>query len=161
MKYLLKVIKYFITFILLTLILVLVIVLTSNGQMSFTDALSPETGLWRGNNLYLILAFFALMAGVYPALNTLKKEVYITGTFNDNKEKISTAFENLGYALVEEDGEMLVYRKSKPFVRLMRSFDDKVIVTKGDSSIIIKGLRKDVMRLVSYISYTCNPRDEQ
>lgn len=158
MKYLIKSIKYFFTFIFLTFLFVCFFVLTSNGTMTIAQALDPETGLWRGNSLYLIIAFFALIAAIYPSLMFVRKEVYVTGSYADNEEKINEAFTGLGYKKVSEDDQTAVYRKASAFVRFMRLYEDEITITKGESPLYVKGLRKDILRVASIINYTCNPK---
>ena len=101
------------------------------------------------------------MAAIYPALSYVKKEALITGTYEENKEKILSVFENYGYEIVSEDDQTVTIRIKNKMTRFMRMYEDKVIITKGESPLILNGYRRDIEKLARGIQYVAFKREEE
>ncbi len=153
MRYIIRSIKYLLWLIVLCSLLIIVLVLTTKN-IPLSKVFDPEVGLFiQEGAAWKMIAFFFAIAAIYPAISFVKKEAFINGTFESNKEKIEKVLDDLGYVLVSENEESITYRIAKPFTRFMRMYEDKVTITKGDSPLIINGFRKDIYRIARGIEY--------
>lgn len=160
MKYALRSLKYFFSFALVFGLVLVILVLTTEGATMAT-IFSPETGMFKAGSFPKILVFFVAVAAIYPALSYVKKEAFITGTYQENEETIKRVFNNYGYELVSEDEESATYRIKSKFTRFMRMYEDAIVITKGESPLILSGYRRDIFRLASGIQYAALKRDEE
>lgn len=159
MKYLVRSFKSLLWIVSIFAIMVLILILV-NDQMSF-DNLFQEGGMFKEGSGWKLIAFFVLASAVYPALSYVKKETFVYGTFESNRDKIIEVFTRMEYVLVREDSETATFRKAKALTRFMRQYEDAVTITKGESPLILSGIRKDIVRLASGIEYaTRNPEEE-
>lgn len=160
MKYLLRSVKYFISFSALFFLVVVVLVLTTEGA-TLSSVFAPETGMFKEGSLPKIIALFIAVAAFYPFLSYVKKEVFITGTYEENEETIQKVFENYGYELICQDSMTATYRIRSKFTRFMRMYEDAVIITKGESPLILSGYRRDIFKLASGIQYAALKETEE
>ncbi len=151
-KYLIRSLKYLVWFAALFFIFIFIIVLVSN-QYSFNDLFSAENGMFKPGSLPKIIVFFIAIAAIYPALSFVKKEVIISKTFDDHRERIFEIFKSYGYCFVSEDEESVTFRIEKPYLRFMRMYEDQITLTKGEAPLILNGMRKEITRLASAIEY--------
>jgi hypothetical protein len=160
MKYLLRSVKYFFSFICVFAIVIAILVLTTEGA-TLETVFSPENGMFKAGSFPKIMVFFVAVAALYPSLSYIKKEAFITGTYEENEETIRRVFDNYGYELVSEDSEMATFRIKSKLTRFMRMYEDAITITKGESPLILSGYRRDLFRLASGIQYAALKRDEQ
>ncbi|MFA7116095.1 MAG: hypothetical protein WC140_02510 [Bacteroidales bacterium] len=162
MKYFVRSLKYFLWFILIFIIIMIVLITTTKGY-NLTDLnriFDPEVGLFKENSLWKILVFFAAVSGVYPLMAFSKKDVYINGTYEDNKEMIASVFNDRGYEVIEETPNMIKYRLRSKGTRFMRLYEDAVVLIKNNDFITLSGFRKDIIRIDSYITMVSKKEDE-
>lgn len=160
MKYLIRSIKYCISFAILFFLIIVVLVLTTDGA-SLATVFSPEAGMFKEGALPKIIIFFIAVAALYPALSYVKKETFITGTYAENEDAIIRVFENYGYELVSQDEESATFRIRNKFTRFMRMYEDAIVITKGESPLILSGYRRDIFKLASGIQYAALKREEE
>lgn len=160
MKYLLRSVKYFFSFALVFALVIVILVLTTEGA-TLSTVFSPENGLFKAGSFPKIMIFFVAVAAIYPGLSYIKKEAFITGTYQENEEKIHMVFENYGYELVSEDDETATFRIRSKMTRFMRMYEDAIVITKGESPLILSGYRRDIFRLASGIQYAALKREEE
>ncbi len=158
MKYFLRSVKYLITLVIFLAVFIAIMVLFSKN-MSFSQIFDPEVGLFRANQGWKMLGFLAVFAAIYPLISFIKKDVTFNGSFADKKAAIMEIFVNQGYVPISEDSDNIIFRKAKKGARLSRMFEDKVILTKGDSIVTLDGYRKDIYRLASGIEYAISRED--
>ncbi len=151
-KYLLRVVKSYISFVFVLLLIISILVLIT-PEYSFDMIFKNEGGVFRENSWPRILALFGVLALIYPGLTYVKKEVLIEGTFEENRNQIIGVFENANYDCVGEDDEKVYFRQRSAFTRLMRLYEDEVTITKGEAPLILTGARKEIIRLASGILY--------
>lgn len=159
MKYLLRSVKYFFSFALMFFFILVILVLTTKDA-SFATIFSPETGMFKAGSLPKIIIFFVAVAAIYPAMSYVKKECFITGTYEENEEAILKVFDNYGYELVSQDSEIATFRIKNKFTRFMRMYEDAITITKGESPLILNGYRRDIFKLASGIQYVALKREE-
>lgn len=160
MRYFIRSVKYLVWFVAVFAIIISIFVLTS-ADMTFDRVFSPEGGLFKPNALPQLIAFFVLFSAIYPALSFMKKEVFIGGSFEECRDKIISAFTEYGYELVNEDDNEMTFRIKKPFIRFMRMYEDAITITKDESPLILKGMRKEIFRLASAIEFTTRNQESE
>lgn len=151
-KYLIRIVKSFIFFIIVMLLIVSLIVLIT-PEYSFDMIFKNEGGVFKEGSWPQILALFGALSLIYPGLTYVKKEVLIEGTFEENRNHIIGIFENANYVCVKEDEEKVYFRQNSGFTRMMRLFEDEVTITKGEAPLILSGARKEIIKLASGIVY--------
>lgn len=160
MKYLIRSIKYFFSFAIMFFIVVIVLTSTTEG-VTLSSAFSPESGLFKDGSLPKIIALFIAVAAFYPFISYIKKEAFITGEYKDNEEAILKVFENYGYELVTQDRETATFRIKNKFTRFMRMYEDAVVITKGESPLILSGYRRDIFKIASGIQHAALREDSE
>lgn len=159
LKYAIRVVKSFIFFIAVLLILLSVIILIT-PEYSFDMLFSDQGEILKAGSWPKILVMFALFASIYPALSYVRKETVIKGTSEENRAVIMKVFESRRYFLSKEDDEMFHFRQKSAFTRFLRLFEDEVTLTKGESPLILSGIRKEIIRISSDITYlSCKSED--
>lgn len=161
MKYLLRSIKYFLFFSLLFFIFTAIMVLFTDGT-TFENVFRLKGSILFPSDYAMlkILALFLAVAAIYPSLAFVKKEAFIGGTFDENKNKIIGVFDNAGYMLENEDDEVLSFRIKNGFNRFSRLYEDRITITKDENPLILTGYRKDIFRLASAIEYATRREEE-
>lgn len=159
MKYLLRSVKYFFSFVCVFALVIAILVLTTEGA-TLDTVFSPENGMFKAGSFPKIMIFFVAVAAIYPALSYVKKEAFITGTYSENEEAIKKVFSNYGYEMVSEDEESVTFRIKSGMTRFMRMYEDAIVITKGESPLILSGYRRDIFRLASGIQYACFKNEE-
>ena len=149
-KYLIRIVKSFIFFMIVLLLMVGLIVLIT-PEYSFDMIFKNEGGVFKEGSWPQILALFGALSLIYPGITYVKKEVLFEGTFEEKRNLITGVFECAGYICVKEDDEKLYFRQRNSFTRMMRLFEDEVTITKGEAPLILSGARQAIMRLSSAI----------
>ena len=158
LKYIVRVFKSLIWFLVLFCIIVAIIVLLI-PEYSF-DMIFKEGGLFVPGSEVKILILFTAISLIYPSVKYVKKEAFIHGTFEENRDKIFDIFAQMGYVFVKEDNETVTFRLKKKFLRFMRMFEDSITITKNGTPLIIRGDKKEIVRLSDRITYAVNSTDE-
>ena len=142
MKYLIRAVKYFFYFALLTatIIYALVLIGAVEGNINAIFEGGYEA-LWK------IAAFFAAVAAVYPNLAFIRREIPATGNFSDLKDEITEYMQDRRYELESADNSTLCFRIKGTAGRLAKMYEDRITITSTLGGIRIEGLRKDVIRL--------------
>lgn len=160
LKYIIRVIKSLIWFIILFAIIVTVIVLIV-PEYHFDMIFKEPGGLFKPGAEYKILILFIVISALYPLVKYVKKEAVIRGTFEENRDKIVEVFNKLGYELVSEDAEKASFRLAKKSIRFMRMYEDTITITKGESPLILRGDRKEIIRIGESIMYAVNSSEDE
>ncbi|MBN2612576.1 MAG: hypothetical protein JXB00_13555 [Bacteroidales bacterium] len=130
---------------LLVLLMVVVIVPTViNRKVDFADAVNT---IFSNDRTRLVLLVAVIYSFFYPLLVFGKKERYINGKFESNREGFLKAFDEQGYKLRKESGNMLGFRKKSGFTRVMSMGQDKIEADISGNPVIIDGLKKELRRL--------------
>lgn len=148
MKYLIRSVKYFVYFIVVCSI---ILVLTFHFSVK-PEGLTLIDMLLVDGSIYKMLAFFVAVAAVYPALGFQKKQIYVSNV-KEHRKEIVELFENANYVIDSESATSISFKLRNPFMRLLRLYEDKVIIDYADYPVLIEGLRKDVLRFSRNIEY--------
>lgn len=160
MKYLFRSLKWLLWFVVIFALIILVLILVNPSDNFTFQNLFTEGGMFKEGSQFKLLAFFIVAAAIYPALTYVKKEVFVDGSYEKCKDKIFQGFTEQGYVFISEDSEKALFRKSSPLVRFMRNYEDKVTITKGESPLIMEGIRKDIIRVASAIEFATRTPEE-
>lgn len=152
-RYIIRAVKYLIYMITFLFLFVSVFALISKEQWSYSVLFREETKWQMAGFLF----FFSL---IYPIFGYIKKKVYINGPFENDREKIIQVFLNTNFVLVSSSETELVFHHKSPFIRLMRMYEDAIIVNFSENPITLDGQRKDVYRLARSIEYAIRSNEE-
>ena len=85
---------------------------------------------------------------------TLIKEI------TDLRKEIVDLFENANYVIANETATSITFRLRNPFLRLMRLYEDSIVIDFSESPIMMEGFRKDILRFSRGIEYICRKDEE-
>lgn len=140
MKYLIRSIKYFFYFGVITtlIILALVVIGAVEGDINaiFDDGYDS---LWK------IAAFFAVVAAVYPKFGFYSRRLEVTADWEEVREKAKTFFQEKPFVLESEGEGHISFRRRDILSRITKMYEDRITLTKTDEGYFLEGLRKDVI----------------
>lgn len=148
MKYLVRSVKYFFYFAFWTTVIVLALVATGLASGDINEIFE---GGW--NAIWKIAIFFAIVAAVYPKLGFITRDMEMDRELADIRDEVVKYMEARGYVLEGESADSLSFRYRRLAGRLTRMNEDRLIMTKSGSSWTMEGLRKDVMKVATGLSY--------
>jgi len=97
--------------------------------------------------------FLIVISIIYPFFGYISKRITLNREFSQERSKIVELFERYNYRVeCELDGNISFCHKSG-FIRLLRSYEDRIIVTPEENTIKLEGARRDVMRIARTIEY--------
>ena len=142
MKYLIRAIKYFFYFALLSTALITVLIFIGAVENDINAIF--EEGY---NSLWKIGVFFAAVSAVYPKVGFISRKVEVNREWNDIREEAVNFFNDRRYELESETPEKISFRIKGTAGKLSKMFEDRVTVTRVLGGYEFEGLRKDVLRL--------------
>ncbi|MCI1778877.1 MAG: hypothetical protein LKI53_02850 [Bacteroidales bacterium] len=155
MKYFLRSVKYFIY---LTVFLAIFIIIMYNlGQKA------PGTTIWDlfGNGAWWkMLLFLLAFSAIYPMLGFYDRKLYYDNDFSSKKDEIKDLLKSIGYVLSEEDGQTMRFIHKSNLIRFMRMYEDDITIDFSENPALIKGLRKDTMRIATRIEHIFQKESE-
>ena len=75
-----------------------------------------------------------------------KKEIYSNGNWSEKKKDIITLFENANFILKEETPTSMTFILKNKLLRLIRTYEDAIVLDYSQEPATISGLRKDTLR---------------
>lgn len=142
MKYLIRSVKYFFYFALLTTAIILALVLI--GAVEGNIEAIFEGGY---DSLWKIALFFVAVAAVYPNLAFIKRDIPATGEFTEMKSEIIEFMKDRRYELESDNGTSLNFRIRGVAGKLAKMYEDRITISATLGGIRMEGLRKDIIRL--------------
>ena len=110
--------------------------------------------MFQPGSLPKLVIFFVVFGIVYPFTAFFKRNLYSNKDYAAHKDLIAGAMEDLGYEVEKEDADTVTFRKKTFWQRLSRVFfEDRITMSVGENPIVVEGYRKDVMRVISALSY--------
>ena len=155
MTYLRRAIKYFIWFSIFLCITLAV--------MAFLGVVDPDPGeMFREGtkSIWQICVLFAVLAVVYPLSGFAKREAIIPGELQDIRDRIISLMREKDYELETEDGEKMTFRLQSGFRRAMKLYEDRITMIHEPGGFIIEGLRKDLVRIISFLEFKFKDKNE-
>lgn len=146
MRYIIRSIKYFVYYVVILTIFLCILVLTGNIEADV------QTMFKNGyDSLWQIAIIFAIFSAIYPRFGYSKRLACGNGNVDELKSEIARIMESHDYKLISEEAGKLVFRKRSPVLRLLKLFEDKVIITSDFGGVSVDGITKDIVRIKSAI----------
>ena len=142
MKYIVRAIKYFFYFAILSSALITALVLIGAVENDINAIF--EEGY---NSIWKIAVFFAAIAAVYPKIGFINRGVAVNREWAEIREEAINFFKERRYELESEIPGKITFRIKGTAGRLSKMFEDRVTVTRTFDGYEFEGLRKDVLRL--------------
>ena len=142
MKYIVRAIKYFFYFALLSTALITVLVLIGAVENDINEIF--EEGY---NSLWKIGVFFAAISAIYPKVGFINRSVAVNREWSEIREEAISFFNDRRYELETETPEQITFRIKGVAGKFSKMFEDRVTVTRNLDGYSFEGLRKDVLRL--------------
>ena len=149
MKYIIRSIKYFFYFALLTTAIVFALIFIGAVNGDINDIF--EGGY---NALWKMGVFFALVAAVYPKLGFIVRDVEAKQSWDEIKGISKEYFKNRRYQLESETDDTLTFIRRSTVERISRMYEDRITLSKTETGFKMEGLRKDVLLAASGLEHT-------
>ena len=154
MKYLIRSIKYFFYFAILTSLVLSALIFL--GMADSNIANNFEGGY---DAFWKIGLFYAAVAAIYPKISFINRKLYIEPSADVEAEMI-LFFQERGYVIEDKTDDSINFRVKSIGARVMKMCEDRIIVTRTSDGYFMEGHRKDVLRLASGLEYKLqNPED--
>lgn len=156
MRYLVRACKYFL---MVSVILILIL-----GVLMLIGAISTDINVifkdgWK--SVGWIALMFALVSLVYPRFGYSSRGLAVPGSYAELRPGILDYMQRRGYVLEKEDGENLSFRLKAFTGRLVRSFEDRITLTRNLGGFEIEGLNRDVVRILYGLEHTLKQNTEE
>ena len=155
MKYLIRSVKYFFYFAILTTLIVLALILI--GAVEGSIDMIFEDGY---NSLWKIAIFFALVAAVYPKVGFISRHIAVDRDWNEIRNEAVEYFREKRYVIESESEEKVTLRFKDMAGRISKMFEDRITLTRAAGGYELEGLRKDVWRLATGLEHRLSPDNE-
>jgi len=136
-------VKFLIFIVVLFFLLLFVYPWIKSGN-TFRDTFYALSG---SKNIRIVLILVIIYAFLYPLINFRKKDRYINGTFEDNREDIEKTMEALNYIKLSEDDEKIVYKRKSRFARIVMLGEDTIEIFKSVKPLVFSGPLRDLKRI--------------
>jgi hypothetical protein len=107
-----------------------------------------------------MLAFIVVFGLIYPFIAYIRKEAYLSKSFDENRDIIMKVFDAANYKLIDEKDNKLFFRPESKLIRFMRMMEDAVIVDYSGNPLILSGMRKEIYRLAKHVEYMSSRQNE-
>ena len=154
MKYLIRSIKYFFYFAILTSLILLVLV-----YLGMADA-NIENNFEGGSNAFWKMGlFFAAVAAVYPKLAFINRRLYIDPSA-DITPVVTDYLREHRYVLENQTEDTMTFRLKGFGPRLIKMYEDRITIVRTAEGYYMEGLRKDVLRFASGLEYKFQEKED-
>lgn len=154
MKYLIRSIKYFFYFAIITALILYALVFL--GMADSNIANNFEGGY---NDFWKMGLFFAAVAAVYPKLAFVNRKLYIDPSVDIMAETV-LFFKDRRYVLESQTDDTMTFRIKSTGARLIKMCEDRITITRTIDGYYMEGHRKDVLRLSSSLEYKFQNKED-
>ena len=151
MKYLIRAVKYFFYFAILTTLIVTALVMIGAVEGGIENIF--EDGY---NSLYKIAIFFAIVAAVYPKFGFVTRRLETEADWNTVKTAAKTYFQEKPFKVESEGADSITVRRRDPIGRLTKMCEDRITISHTENGYVMEGLRKDVFLYATGIELQIN-----
>ena len=125
MRYLIRVFKYFIWFIIILAIMLAILVALGEAEFNLQS-------LFRNGNdsLWQIAILFFVLALIYPLTGFRKLETVVPGEYPEARNIVIKHMESRGYRLESEEGETMTFKLNSKVGALFKMFEDRITFEK-------------------------------
>ena len=153
MKYLIRSVKYFFYFALLTTLIILALVATGLAEGDINTMFRGGTSaIWK------MAIFFILVAAVYPKVGFISRKIQAERNWDEIRGLVIGFMQERQYELESESKEAITFRRKGTRNRITRMYEDRITLTLQDDGFEMEGLRKDVFRISASLEYRLNPQ---
>ncbi len=154
MKYLIRSIKYFFYFALLTMLVLYILIFLGMADSNI------ENNFEGGYNAFWKMGlFFAAVAAVYPKLAFINRKLYIDPAVDIQAETVRY-FKDRRYILESQTDDTMTFRVDSLGARLVKMYEDRITITRTADGYYMEGHRKDVLRLASSLEYKFQDKED-
>ena len=154
MKYLIRSIKYFFYFALLTTLVIYILIFLEMADSNIAN--NFEGGY---NAFWKMGLFFAAVAAVYPKLAFINRKLYIDPAVDIQAETVRY-FKDRRYVLESQTADTMTFRVSSMGTKLVKMCEDMITITRTADGYYMEGHRKDVLRLASGLEYKFQDKED-
>ena len=145
MKYIVRVLKYFVF---ITAVMALILLVLSLAGIVEKDVNSMFRSGWQ--SVGQIALMFLVVAALYPRFGFSKRGAIVPGAYGDIRPGVVRYMAEQGYELEKEEGEDLSFRLKSPVLRALKLlWEDRITFTRDRAGFYVEGRTKDVVRIVS------------
>ena len=145
MRYLIRSIKYFFYFtILLAVMLLALKLLHMTGDATDIPSMFKDGY----TSLLYIGLMFAGVSAIYPLVAFAKMKAIVPGDDAEASKIVREYMDGRGYILEKEDEGNISFRLRSTGGRILKMMEDRIIFERTFSGYEVKGLRKDVVRII-------------
>ena len=145
-RYIIRVVKYLAYLVIVFALIVTLFSIMNNQPVAIESLFRPGT-------LPHLIAFLVVMSIIYPLFGYVKAKIYLTRPFEDNRDRIEKILLENRFVIVAKTETTIVFRHRSLFVRLLRMFEEQIILDFSDNPILLCGQRRDTQRLARMIEY--------
>ncbi|MGN0189479.1 MAG: hypothetical protein ACI395_08195 [Candidatus Cryptobacteroides sp.] len=147
MKYFVRAVKYFVYLVVIISLILAILVLIGAAEADISTMF--RNGY---NALWQIALIFAVIAAIYPKFGFITRDAIMTGTLQENADRVRNYMASKEYVFESENGNVLTYRHRGFISRLSRMFEDRITITLSEEGgAKVEGLRKDAFRIAAGI----------
>ena len=153
MKYIIRSIKYFIYFALLTTVIICALVMTGLAEGDIdTMFRGGSSAIWK------MALFFVAIAAVYPKVGFITRRISTDKNWNEIRNEAVHFMKERSYELESEESGKITFRHRGTLDKLKRMYEDRITITSKEDGFEMEGLRKDVFRFAANLEYRMNPQ---
>ena len=151
MKYLIRAVKYFFYFAILTTAIVYALILIGAVEGGLENIF--EDGY---NSLYKIAIFFAIVAAVYPKFGFVTRKLETEADWDTVKVAAKAYFKEKPFKVESEGTDSISFRRRDPIGRLTKMCEDRITISRTENGYSMEGLRKDVFLYATGVEIKIN-----
>ena len=144
MRYFVRSVKYFIQLIVILSLVIAILVVAK-----VVDADISKIFVNGYDSLWQIALLMAVFAAIYPRFGYAKRQAIVPGSDEETAPVLERVMASQGYEKEQRSDGVLAYRKRSFGDRLLRLFEDRIIVTRFVSGYELEGSNKDIVRLIN------------
>lgn len=154
MKYLVRSVKYFFYFAIITSLIVTALVMIGAVEGDIDS-------IFRGgySALWKIAIFFAIVAAVYPKVGFITREIPVDKNWDEIRETAVGYFRDRRYDIESESASEVTFRLRGAVGRLTKMNEDRLTLRRTADGYTLEGLRKDVLRLAIGLEHRLTPQN--
>jgi hypothetical protein len=154
MKYLVRSVKYFFYFALLTSLILFILVFLGMADSNIANNFEGGySAFWK------MALFYAAVAAVYPKLAFIDRKLYIDPSVDIKAETVQF-FKDRRYVLDRQTDDTMTFRLSSKGARLVKMCEDAITIKRTLDGYYMEGHRKDVLRLASGLEYKFQDKED-
>ena len=139
MKYLIRSVKYFFYFAILTALIITALIMIGAVEGGIENIF--EDGY---NSLWKIAIFFILVAAVYPKFVFVNRKIDTGADWDTVRKAALDYFSTKPFKVVSETSDSITFGRRSMIGRLTKMCEDQISLIRTEEGYAMEGLRKDV-----------------